>query len=170
MMTEGTSRADTLAQLNAMAMAMEQINAQYAEEHGQGPVKGWFTQVGANSGRPISGSDRVSPDRLAGFNIELIDPDLRPYSAFEFIRAWQAAIPESDKVDRIQVRGDRQGPQTDGISVRLIGDDFRTLKQASLALQKRLNESPGVSAVEDDLAYDKTEQRLTLTPEGQALV
>ena len=169
MMTEGTSRADTLAQLNAMAMAMEQINAQYAEEHGQGPVKGWFTQVGANSGRPISGSDRVSPDRLAGFNIELIDPDLRPYSAFEFIRAWQAAIPESDKVDRIQVRGDRQGPQTDGISVRLIGDDFRTLKQASLALQKRLNESPGVSAVEDDLAYDKTEQRLTLTPEGQAL-
>ena len=169
MMTEGTSRADTLAQLNAMAVAMEQINAQYAEEHGQGPVKGWFTQVGANSGRPISGSDRVSPDRLAGFNIELIDPDLRPYSAFEFIRAWQAAIPESDKVDRIQVRGDRQGPQTDGISVRLIGDDFRTLKQASLALQKRLNESPGVSAVEDDLAYDKTEQRLTLTPEGQAL-
>ena len=36
MMTEGTSRADTLAQLNAMAVAMEQINAQYAEEHGQG--------------------------------------------------------------------------------------------------------------------------------------
>ena len=169
MMTEGTNRADTLAQLDAMAVAMRSVDEQFTKEHGTSPIKGWFTQVGANSGRPISGSDRVTPDRLAGFNIELIDPDLRPYSAFEFIRAWQSAIPKSDKVDRVQLRGDRQGPSTDGIAVRFSGDDFRTLKAASLALQSRLNQAPGVTAVEDDLAYDKTEQRLRITPEGEAL-
>lgn len=169
MMREGASRADTLAQLDAMAIAMEQVNAEYAQEYGTGPVKAWFTQVGANSGRPISGSDRVPGDRLAGFNIELIDPDLRPYSAFEFIRKWREAIPSSDLVDVLQLRGDRQGPQQDGVAVQFSGDDFRTLKAASLALQQRLNATPGVGAVEDDLTYDKAEQRLRLTPEGDAL-
>ncbi len=169
MMTEGTTRADTLTQLDAMAIAMNKVNAQYAEEYGEGPVKAWFTQVGGNSGRPISGADRVDSDRLAGFNIELIDPDLRPYSAFEFIRKWRKAIPKSDKVDVVQLRGDRQGPAQDSIAVQFSGDDFRTLKAASLELQRRLNAVAGVGAVEDDLAYDKTEQRLRLTPEGQAL-
>lgn len=169
MMIEGTNRADTLAQLDAMAQAMSQVNAQYQEKYGQAPVKAWFTQVGANSGRPISGSDRADPDRLAGFNIELIDPDLREYSAFEFIGKWRKAIPKSDKVEIVQLRGDRQGPAQDSISVQLSGDDFRTLKSASMELQRRLNSVAGVAAVEDDLSYDKTEQKLRLTPQGEAL-
>ncbi len=169
MMAEGSTRADTRAYLDDMAEALLAVNADYQAEYGREAVQSWLFQVGDNSGRPISGSDRVNADRLGGFDVELIDPDLRPYSAFEFIRKWQAAIPASDNVDTLQFRGDRRGPGGDGVSVRLSGADFRTLKQASLALQKSLNALEGVSAVEDDLPYDKTEQILSLTPEAQAL-
>ena len=169
MMVEGSDRADTRAYLDQMASALLTVNADYQREYGREAVQSWLFQVGDNSGRPISGANRVNADRLGGFDVELIDPDLRPYSAFEFIRKWQDAIPASDAVDTLQFRGDRRGPGGDGVSVRLSGADFRVLKQASLALQNDLNRIAGVSAVEDDLPFDKTEQILSLTPEAQAL-
>lgn len=128
MMIETATRADTRAQLDAMAQALLEVNQEYAAEYGREAVASWLFQIGDNSGRPISGADRVSPDRLGGFDVELIDPDLRTYTAFEFIRAWQEKIPPSDKVQALQFRGDRRGPGGDGVAVTIAGQDFRTLK------------------------------------------
>ena len=52
---------------------------------------------------------------------------------------------------------------------KFFGDESETLKQAAEDLKKTLSEFSEVSAVEDDLAYDKDEYVLELTPQGQAL-
>jgi multidrug efflux pump subunit AcrB len=53
--------------------------------------------------------------------------------------------------------------------VEFYGQDAPVLKQASEALKTALAQFPEVSSVEDNLAYDKQELILTLTPQGQAL-
>jgi multidrug efflux pump subunit AcrB len=53
--------------------------------------------------------------------------------------------------------------------VQFYGADAETLKAAAEALKTRWRAFPEVSAVEDNLAYDKEELILDLTPQGQAL-
>jgi multidrug efflux pump subunit AcrB len=57
----------------------------------------------------------------------------------------------------------------DAIDVQFYGADAQTLKDASDALKEQLVQFPEVSAVEDDLPYDKEELILELTAKGQAL-
>lgn len=66
-------------------------------------------------------------------------------------------------------RGGRSGPSGDALSVRFSGAETATLKAASMALQDVLLNYPEVSALQDNLAYDKQELILDLTPQGQAL-
>ncbi|RJK92913.1 efflux RND transporter permease subunit, partial [Paracoccus aestuarii] len=62
-----------------------------------------------------------------------------------------------------------RGPGGDAISVRMSGAGAQQLKAAAEALKARLAEAPEVSALEDSLDYDKDEQALRLTPQGEAL-
>ena len=52
---------------------------------------------------------------------------------------------------------------------QLFGADSTILKNAAEKLKNLVSIYPEVSAVEDDLAYDKEELILDLTPQGQAL-
>ena len=61
------------------------------------------------------------------------------------------------------------GPGGDGIEVSFFGSDTHTLKAAAEALKTELARFPEVSGLEDNLAYDKAELVLELTPRGQAL-
>ena len=66
-------------------------------------------------------------------------------------------------------RGWRSGPGGDALDVQFYGAETQTLKDASEALQAALLQYPEVSAVQDNLAYDKEELILDLTPQGLAL-
>ncbi|MGD1881248.1 MAG: efflux RND transporter permease subunit [Paracoccaceae bacterium] len=168
-MAEGANRADATAMMREMQRATEALGAEYEETYGMNPVAYVVAEVGGNAGRGLSGVASKDPDLLGGLSIELIDADLRSYSSFAFVADLQERVVRHPLVEILSYRSWRSGPGDAALAVDFYGADSPTLKAASEDLQKALAQFPEVSAVEDDLAYDKQELILSLTPQGQAL-
>jgi multidrug efflux pump subunit AcrB len=81
----------------------------------------------------------------------------------------QDEVTRHPMMEELSFRGWRAGPGGDSLSVQFSGSDAPTLKAAAEALKAAVLPFPEVSAVEDNLAYDKDELILTLTPQGHAL-
>lgn len=168
-MVEGATRADTLSMMREMQRATEALGAEYEERYGRNPLDYVMAEIGGNAGRGLGGVDAKSTDLLGGISIELIDADLRPYSSFAFVGELQDRVRNHPLVETVSFRGWRSGPGGDALDVQFFGADVETLKAASEDLKKALLPFPEVSAVEDNLAYDKEELILDLTAQGQAL-
>ncbi|MGH1353886.1 MAG: efflux RND transporter permease subunit [Thalassovita sp.] len=168
-MLPGATREDSLAMMREFQRATEALGAEYEQRHGTNPLDYVIAEVGGNSGRPLPGADTKDADQLGGISIELIDADLRPYSSFAFVAELQDAVRRHPMVETISFRGWRSGPGGEALDVQFYGATADTLKAASEALQEELLRFPEVSAVEDNLSYDKDEIILELTPQGQAL-
>ncbi len=168
-MAEGATRADTLEMMREMQRATEALGAEYEERHGTNPIDYVIAQVGGNAGWGLAGADTKDNDLLGGISIELIDADLRPYSSFAFVGELQDRVVQHPLAETVTFRGWRSGPGGDALDVQFFGADTDTLKGASEDLQEALRQYPEVSAVQDNLAYDKEELILDLTPQGQAL-
>ena len=168
-MAPGAVREDSIAMMQELQRATEQVGAAYAEEYGRNPVAYVVAQIGAGAGRGLSGTDTKESYQLGGISIELIDADLRPYSSGAFVSALQDAVANHPLAETVSFRGGRFGPGGDAIDVQLFGADSATLKAAAEALKTKLAQYPEVSALEDTLAYDKEELVLELTAQGEAL-
>ncbi len=168
-MAPGATRADSIAMMQEMQRATEALGRQYEEEYGTNPISYVIAEIGGNAGRGLSGSDSKEPDQLGSISIELIEADLRPYSSFAFVGALQDAVVPHPLAETVSFRGMRSGPGGDALDVQFYGASAETLKTASEALKTALARFPEVSAVEDNLSYDKEELILELTPQGQAL-
>jgi len=168
-MVEGATRADSLAMMQEMQRATEALGAEYEARYGRNPLAFVMAEVGGNSGRGLSGVEAKDADLLGGISIELIEADLRPYSSFAFVAELQERVVRHPLVETVSFRGWRSGPGGDALDVQFSGADVQVLKDASEDLKTALLRFPEVSAVEDNLAYDKEELILDLTPQGQAL-
>ncbi|MFK7938120.1 MAG: efflux RND transporter permease subunit [Roseovarius sp.] len=168
-MAPSATREDTLEMMREMQRATEALGAEYEAEHGTNPIAYVLAEVGGNSGRGLSGADTKDPDLLGGVAIELIDADLRPYSSFAFVGELQERIQQHPLAETVSFRSWRSGPGGDALDVEFFGATSDDLKAASEALKDALLRFPEVSAVEDNLTYDKEELILELTPQGQAL-
>jgi len=131
-------------------------------EHGLNPIVHVMAQVGGAARRGMAGADTRDADLVGSISIELIDPDLRPYSSFAFVADLQDRVPRLPLTEELSFRGVRSGPGDDALDMALYG-------AAAEALKTRLARYPEVSALEDNLAWDKAELVLDLTPHGQAL-
>jgi len=168
-MAEGATREDTLAMMREIQRATEALGAELEERYGRNPIDYVIAEIGGNAGRGLSGTDTKDADLLGGISIELIDADLRPYTSFAFVGQLQDMVVRHPMVEAISFRGHRSGPGGDALDVQFFGADTDTLKAASEDLKRAMSQYPEVSAVEDNLAYDKEELILDLTPQGQAL-
>ena len=168
-MLNTATRDDTLAMTRELQRAVEELGKSYEERHGRNPVEYVLVEIGGNSGRALPGTENKSADLLGGISIEIIEPDFRPYSSFAFVGELQDAVREHPLLETLSFRGWRSGPGGDALDVQFYGADAQTLKAASEDLKTALARFPQVSAVEDDLSYDKEELILELTPQGQAL-
>ena len=168
-MAEGATRAESLAMMQELQRATEALGRQYEEEYGRNPIDYVIAEIGGNAGRGLGGVEAKDGDLLGGISIELIDADLRPYSSFAFVADLQDAVVRHPLVETVSFRGWRSGPGGDALDVQFYGATVDTLKAASQDLQAALLQYPEVSAVQDNLAYDKQELILDLTPQGQAL-
>ncbi|MEI4231961.1 efflux RND transporter permease subunit [Roseovarius sp. D22-M7] len=168
-MAPGAERADTLAQMREMQRATEELGQEYEERHGTNPLAYVIAQVGGTAGRGLAGSDTKDVDLLGGITIELIDADLRPYSSFAFVADLQERVTQLPLTETLSFRGGRSGPGGDALDIQLYGASADGLKEAAEALKTALGRYPEVSALEDNLAYDKTELILDLTPQGAAM-
>lgn len=168
-MMPGAERDDTKGMIAELERALAVVGERYETEYGENPVLFALSTVGGTAGRGLSGADTKDVDQLGGISIELIDPDLRPYSAFKFIGDWRREINRPPLLETLALRGERSGPGGDAIDVRLYGTSTANLKAAAESLKQSLAPLEGVSALEDTLSYDKPELNLTLTPRGEAL-
>ncbi|SDN54447.1 Multidrug efflux pump subunit AcrB [Lutimaribacter pacificus] len=168
-MLPGATRAESLAMMREMQRAAEALGAQYEEQYGRNPIDYAIAEIGGNSGRALPGTENKDADLLGGISVELIDADLRPYSSFQFVAELQDAVQPHPMAETVSFRGWRSGPGGEALDVQFHGASPETLKAASEALKTALLRFPEVSAVEDDLAYDKEELILELTPQGQSL-
>ena len=168
-MLPGATREDTIEMMREMQRATNEIADKYEAEHGRNPLDYVLAEVGGTTGRGLSGSETKDKDQLGSIAIELIDADLRPYSSFQFLGELQDAVRRHPMLETVSFRGWRSGPGGDALDVQIYGADADTLKSAAEGLKSALARFPEVSALEDDLAYDKEELVLELTPQGQAL-
>jgi multidrug efflux pump subunit AcrB len=174
-MAEGADRDDTVAMMREMQRATEAVAARLQEQYGWQPLDYVMGEIGGNAGRGLSGADTKDNDLLGAISIELIDADLRikpdgsPYSSFAFVAELQDEVRNHPLAETVSFRGWRSGPGGDALDVQFYGADVHTLKAASEDLKTALLRYPEVSAVEDNLAYDKEEIFLDLTPQGQAM-
>ncbi len=168
-MAPGATPEDGMAQLRAMQDAVARVGAEFAAEHGTDPVAYALAEIGGNTGRSLPGADSKESHQLGSIAVELIDPDLRPYSSFVFVQRLQDAVERHPQVETISFRGWRSGPGGDALDVELYGADTATLKEAAERLKADLARFGEVSALEDSLSYDKQELILDLTPQGAAL-
>ncbi|MEM9812589.1 MAG: efflux RND transporter permease subunit [Pseudomonadota bacterium] len=168
-MLPGASRDDTIAMMRELQRATDAVAARYAAEHGEDPLTFVLGEVGGTTGRGLSGQDSKDADLLGSIAIELIDADLRPYSSFAFLGDLQDEVVRHPLLETLSFRGWRSGPGGDSLHVKLSGADARVLKEAAQTLITEMSAFPEVSALEDSLAYDKTELVLDLTPLGQAM-
>lgn len=169
-MVEGASREDTFEMMREMQRATEALAQQREEKTGVNPVDFVIAEIGGNAGRGMSGVESKDKDLLGAISIELIDADLRDgYSSFAFVAELQDMVVNHPLVETVSFRSWRSGPGGDGLDVQFFGAETDVLKSASQDLQKALSIYPEVSALEDNLAYDKEELILDLTAQGQAL-
>ena len=168
-MAPGATPEDGLAQMRALQAAVERVGAQYEAEHGTDPVAYALAEIGGNTGRPLPGADDKESHQLGAIAVELIDPDSRPYSSFDFVRRLQDEVERHPQVETLSFRGWRSGPGGDALDVELYGADTAVLKEAAEALKARLARFGEVSGLQDSLSYDKEELILDLTPQGAAL-
>ncbi|SCM68905.1 efflux RND transporter permease subunit [Donghicola eburneus] len=168
-MINGADRSDSIEMMRELQRATEAVASRFEGEHGVNPVTYAVAEIGGNTGRPISGSGDKDSDLLGSIAIELVEADARPYSSFEFVAALQEEVNQHPLAEIVSFRGFRSGPGGDALDVQFYGATAETLKAASEALKDALIQFPEVSAVEDNLAYDKQELVLELTAQGQAL-
>ena len=162
-------REDTLEMMTELQRAANDTAEKFEEEHGINPLDFVMAEIGGNSGRVLAGSEYKDKDLLGAISIELIDADLRPYSSYEYLGALQNDVKNHPSLETLSFRNWTSGPGGDSLSVQLFGADLNVLKSAAEKLKSLVTIYPEVSAVEDDLAYDKEELILDLTAQGQAL-
>ena len=168
-MLPGASRSDTYEMMRELQRAAAAVGANMAKEYGSNPLTYVLSEIGGNTGRGLSGASTKDNDLLGAVAIELIDADLRHYSSFEFVAELQSEVRRHPMLETLSFRGWRGGPGGDSLSVKFYGASAQVLKSAAEALKSELARYPEVSAVEDDLAYDKEDFILDLKPQGKAL-
>ncbi len=168
-MSSAATRADSMAMMREIQRATEELGREYEQTYGTNPLSFVMGQVGGNAGYPLAGADSKDYDQLGGVAIELIDADLRPYSSFAFAAELQERVRHHPLVETVSFKGWRSGPGGDGLDVEFFGASAEDLKAASEALKEALLRFPEVTGVEDNLAYDKDELIVELTPQGSAL-
>ncbi len=100
--------------------------------------------------------------------VELYPGDSRSVSTSEFIKAWREHIQMPAGIEKFSIDVDQGGPPGKPIEVKLSGSNIVALKSASLELQDVLKSYTGLSNIDDDLPYGKSQLIYSLTPAGEA--
>ena len=168
-MLAGADRDDTAKMLRDVQQAVRDVAAKYEAEY-DGPALSYVIgELGANGWPALASAANKDSDLLGTVAIELVDPDLRVWTANQFISDLQEAIPANPFLEEVSFRSWRHGPGGDSLDVQFTGADGETLKAAAEALKLALAPFPEVSGLEDSLPYDKDELIVELTPQGRAL-
>jgi multidrug efflux pump subunit AcrB len=108
-----------------------------------------------------------SGDEFGSLLVELQPGDDRQISTTEFNREWRKRITVPAGIEKFTIDVATSGPPGKPIEVKLAGNDIHDIKQASLDLQSLLKSYVGLSNIDDDLPYGKSQLIYELTPAGK---
>ncbi|SPH23391.1 Multidrug resistance protein MdtC [Defluviimonas aquaemixtae] len=168
-MLAGADRDDSAKMLQDVQRAVRNVAAKYEAEHGGPALSYVIGEIGGNGWPPLASAANKDADLLGSVSIELTDPDLRVWTATQFIADLQEAVPANPFLEELSFRSWRHGPGAESLEVQLTGANTATLKAAAEAVKLALAPFPEVSGLEDSLPYDKDELIVELTPQGRAL-
>ncbi|MBY4678022.1 efflux RND transporter permease subunit [Marinobacterium arenosum] len=107
-------------------------------------------------------------DEFGSLIVELTPLDDRETRNAELIRRWRPLIQLPAGIEKFTIDIDQAGPPGKPIEVKLTGADIVTLKAASMEVQTLLKGYQGLSNVDDDLPFGKSQLIYQLTPAGKA--
>ncbi len=107
--------------------------------------------------------------RLASIVVELSSPEERHVSNQAFIDAWSQRLSSEPWVENVRMMPPRKGMPGSDIDIALYGASATTLKQASLALQRELQNYKGVFNVIDSMPFAQNEYIFKLNAQAHAL-
>jgi multidrug efflux pump subunit AcrB len=116
----------------------------------------------------LEGRNSPNSDQLGALKVELTQPDERSVRNEELISAWRERINMPAGLESFTITSRRAGPPGRDLTVRLTGRDAGKLKQAALDLSEALRGIPGVTELEDDLAFGREQFIYQLTAAGEA--
>jgi multidrug efflux pump subunit AcrB len=108
-------------------------------------------------------------DQFASLLVELTSPDRREVSNQQLIDAWNREMPKVAGLDSVVITAVTGGPPGRDVDVRLEGGTAEELKEAALELAGRMQDIPGLFAVEDDTPYGREQLLVRLRPEALSL-
>ncbi|MGH1462976.1 MAG: efflux RND transporter permease subunit [Neptuniibacter sp.] len=107
-------------------------------------------------------------DEFGSLEIELQPGDDRQYSTKEFNKAWRERIRLPAGIEKFAISVSKSGPPGKPIEVNLSGTNINQIKQASLELQEQLKGYVGLTNIDDDLPFGKSQLIYELTPAGKS--
>jgi len=162
----GTPRERVDAFLGHLRATLDQTE----QELGQGTlVKLAVALHGSKAASGHGGGSGARGEQLGALQVELVAPDERTVRNDEIVRAWRERIRLPAGLEGFTITSRRPGPPGRDLTVRLTGGSAEQLKEAALALAEAIKGIPGVSEVEDDMAYGREQLIYSLTPAGEAL-
>lgn len=118
-----------------------------------------------NSSRTSEGSGQG--DEFGALYVQLTSIDSREITNGEIIKKWRSKVILPAGIEKFTIDLNRSGPPGKSLEVKLVGSDVEQLKAASLSVQDALSQYNGVSNVDDDLPFGKSQLIYDLTPAGK---
>jgi multidrug efflux pump subunit AcrB len=106
---------------------------------------------------------------LAQIQVELRDAELRSVTSDEVLAVWEKSTKIKPGVKSISFARLEKGVGGKELDIRLVGESWQQLEQASRSLMKELTQVAGVSNLETDLRPGKHELIVEVNPEGSRL-
>jgi len=155
-MTDGTPQRRTLEVMNQVALALQDIDAEYRAGHkGQPMLANQFAYgVGQTEGFMLA---------------ELVRAENRSVRTREVMRRWREKVGEIPGTEVLSFNAD-EGPGLGAdISFDLNHSDWDTLQAASLELEKKLKSYAGTYDVRSNVSSVSDEYHIDILPEGESL-
>ena len=107
-------------------------------------------------------------EEFGSLEIELQPGDDRQQPTSDFNKEWRKRIQLPAGVEKFVINVSKTGPPGKPIEINLSGTDINQIKQASLQLQDLLKGYAGLSNIDDDLPFGKSQLIYELTPAGKS--
>ena len=107
-------------------------------------------------------------EEFGSLEIELQPGDDRQHPTSDFNKEWRKRIQLPAGVEKFVINVSKTGPPGKPIEINLSGTDISQIKQASLEVQDLLKGYAGLSNIDDDLPFGKSQLIYELTPAGKS--
>ena len=173
-MPQGTHVERTEAavfELEAAAYRLKQeLDAEY-DVDGESLIKHVMVSVGQqplNIGGGPDGENTTSGAQLGEVVVEVLSGDVRPLSAKDITRRWQAHVRPIADIEKLEFRSDFFS-LGDPIEIQLDSANADDLRAAATRLKRELSTYAGVSEVNDSFSEGKQEIKLSILPAAESL-